>query len=398
MAGGPSQLETFDCKPNHRNGGGAREIDTAVSGIRISENLPQVARKMRDLAIVRSMATREGDHTRATYHLRTGYLPLGSLQYPTMGSFISKELGDPSAALPNYVSISPLTLLSPAAYGPGFLGPEYAPLMIGGNNLAALTGNNPDYDSVLRVQDLSPPPEVDARQFDSRLALARGMQNDFAARRQVASTASHRAAYDRAVRLMRTSASRAFDLHEERDSLRDRYGRSLFGQGCLLARRLVERGVPFVEVTLYNAPNAQNGWDTHNDNARQVNSLCQVLDAGWATLIDDLRDRGLLSSTMVVWMGEFGRTPTINQQRGRDHYPNAWSTVLGGGGIRGGQVYGETGADGARPTRNPVNVQDFMATVVRGLGLDPEKQNMSNVGRPIRLADAGARPIREVLA
>src|SRR5262249_17458089 len=146
MAGGPTQMETWDCKPGHKNGGPIKEIDTSVTGIKISENLPMLAKKMKDLAIIRSMETKEGDHTRATYHLRTGYLPLGSLQYPAMGSFISKELGNPEAALPNYVSIAPATFLSPASYGPGFLGPEYAPLMIGGNNFAFL-GNNNDYDS-----------------------------------------------------------------------------------------------------------------------------------------------------------------------------------------------------------------------------------------------------------
>jgi hypothetical protein len=397
MAGGPSQYETFDLKPDHKNGGGAKEIATSVSGIKIGENLPNVAKRMKDLAIIRSMQTKEGDHTRATYHLRTGYLPLGSLQYPTMGSFISKELGDPSAALPNYVSIAPATLLSPASYGPGYLGPEYAPLMIGGNNFAFFGGNN-DYDSVLKVQDLLPPKEVDQQQFTSRLDLTRDLNEEFAKKRQIAITSSHQAAYERAVKLMKTAAAKAFDLKDEKDKLRDKYGRNLFGQGCLLARRLIERGVPFVEVALYNAMGAPNGWDTHNDNAGQVRSLCGVLDPAWATLLEDLKERGLLDDTMVIWMGEFGRTPAINRQKGRDHFPNAWSTVLGGGGIKGGQVYGETSKDGLKVTKNAVNVPDFMATVVKGLGLNPEKSNMSNVGRPIKLADHNAKPIKEVLA
>src|SRR5262249_9881972 len=213
-----------------------------------------------------------------------------------------------------------------------------------------------------------------------------------------AATASNRSAYERAVRLMKTAASKAFELKDEKKKLRDDYGRTLFGQGCLLARRLIERGVPFVEVGLYNAPNAPGGWDTHNDNARQVASLSSVLDPAWSTLLDDLKERGMLEDTMVVWAGEFGRTAKINPQRGRDHFPNAWTTVLCGGGIKGGQVYGETSKDGESVAKNAVNVQDFMATIVKGLGLNPEKQNMSNVGRPIRLADAGAKPIKEVLA
>src|SRR5262249_28170712 len=154
---------------------------------------------------------------------------------------------------------------------------------------------------------------------------------------------------------------KAFNLDEEKDALREAYGKNLFGQGCLLARRLVERGVPFVEVTLSNAAGAPAGWDTHQDNFNQVKKLCEVLDAGWSALMTDLKQRGMLDSTLIVWMGEFGRTAVINPQRGRDHYPNAWSTVLGGGGIKGGHVYGKTGADGVAVTENPVNVPNFMA-------------------------------------
>jgi uncharacterized protein (DUF1501 family) len=166
----------------------------------------------------------------------------------------------------------------------------------------------------------------------------------------------------------------------------------------LLARRLVERGVPFVEVTLNATMGAPGGWDTHNANFTQVTSLCRVLDPAWATLMSDLKDRGLLDTTTVVWMGEFGRTPRINPQTGRDHFPNAWSAVIGGGGIKGGQVYGETSNDGMTVSKNPVQVADFMATVCKALKLDPTKQNMSNVGRPIRLADPAGKPITEVLA
>jgi hypothetical protein len=197
---------------------------------------------------------------------------------------------------------------------------------------------------------------------------------------------------------MRTDARKAFNIDEEKKELRDRYGRNLFGQGCLLARRLIERGVPFVEVTLSNAPGAQAGWDTHGNNADQVAALCKVLDPAWSTLMSDLKDRGLLDSTTIVWMGEFGRTPNINPQRGRDHFPNVFSAVLAGGGIKGGQAYGKTSPDGNKPVEKPVPVPDFIATIATALGLDHKKQNMSNVGRPIRIADAGSKPIKEVLA
>jgi hypothetical protein len=197
---------------------------------------------------------------------------------------------------------------------------------------------------------------------------------------------------------MRTAASRAFNLEEEKDTVRDAYGRNLFGQGCLLARRLVEQGVPFVEVTLGGVNGGAFGWDTHQQNFDTVRSLSQVLDPAWAALMDDLEQRGLLDSTLIVWMGEFGRTPRINPQRGRDHFPNAWSTVLAGGGIKGGQIIGNTGTDGMAIKDRPVSVPDFLATVCRALGVDPTKQNRSNVDRPIRIVDKVAQPIEEVLA
>jgi len=209
----------------------------------------------------------------------------------------------------------------------------------------------------------------------------------------------HRNAYHRAVTLMHSPATRAFNLDEEPAWLRDRYGRNLFGQGCLLARRLIERGVPFVEVSLATVGNLALGWDTHINNFDGVRQMCAVLDPAWATLMDDLRSRGLLDSTLIVWMGEFGRTPRINGQQGRDHWANAWTTVLGGGGIRGGQVVGHTSPDGTEITsERSVAVADFISTIATALGIDGTRQNMSNVGRPIRIIEPNAVPIREVLA
>jgi uncharacterized protein (DUF1501 family) len=197
---------------------------------------------------------------------------------------------------------------------------------------------------------------------------------------------------------MRSSASQAFNLNEEPPALRDAYGRNQFGQGCLLARRLVERGVPFVEVTLANVNGNFVGWDTHQNNFDEVRRLSQVLDPAWATLMEDLRSRGMLESTLIVWMGEFGRTPKINGNRGRDHFPNAWSTVLAGGGTRGGRVIGKTSKDGSSVEERAVSVPDILATVCHGLGIDPLKQNQSNVGRPIRIVDKSAKPIQELLS
>ena len=221
-----------------------------------------------------------------------------------------------------------------------------------------------------------------------------------AVRHPGASASGHRTAHARAVRLMRSAAAGAFELDREDPRLRDAYGRNPFGQGCLLARRLVECGVPFVEVTLTEAPGQRNvfGWDTHVQNFGAVKALSGVLDAGWSTLLDDLRARGRLDSTLIVWMGEFGRTPKINPNAGRDHFPNAWTTVLAGGGVRGGQAYGRTTADATAVADNPVTVPDLLSTVCHALGIDPSTQNISDVGRPIRIVDPKSRPIREVLA
>jgi hypothetical protein len=397
MTGGPSQIDTFDPKPGHENNGPFKAIDTSVPGIQIAEHLPKLAKMMEHCALIRSMTTKEGDHTRATYHLRTGYLPQGPVHYPTLGSVWSKELSRPAADLPNFVAVAPYRFFSPAAYGPGFLGPQYAPLIVGDG-----TGNpgraNNDYERTLRVKNLDVPAGVSLEQTDARLDLLAGLEGDFVAEHPGVSPASHRTAYQSAVRMMRSEAVKAFDLSPEPDALRDAYGRNQFGQGCLLARRLVERGVPFVEVSLNGVNGAQGlGWDTHSENFEGVQKLCEVLDPGWATLLEDLKTRGLLDSTLVIWMGEFGRTPTINNMKGRDHYPNAWTTVLCGGGIKGGQAIGSTGADGKTVTDHPVNVGDFMATACLALGIDPQKQNMSNVGRPIRIADPDAKPIGEIV-
>ena len=401
MNGGPSQIDTFDPKPGHENGGPFRAVATSVPGVRISEHLPRLARTMGDLAIIRSMSTREADHGRATYQMRTGYLPSGPVLHPALGSLVSKELGDAEAELPNFVSISPYTFFSPAAYSPGFLGPRYAPLVLGSGQpaLVPIPGQGRSYEDDLRVQDLSPPDDLGARRSIARTQLLDEIEKDFLASRPALPAQSHRSAYQRAITLMRSSATRAFDLQSEPASLRDRYGRNLFGQGCLLARRLIERGVPFVEVSLGAAENLALGWDTHINNFDGVRRLSAILDPAWATLMEDLRARGLLDSTLIVWMGEFGRTPRINGQGGRDHWANAWTTVLAGGGIRGGQAFGRTSADGgAVESERPVSVADFIATIMRPLGIDPERVNLSNVGRPIRIVDASGRAIPEVLS
>jgi hypothetical protein len=398
MNGGPSQMDTFDLKPGHANGGQFKEIATSVSGIRISEHLPKIAKFMDKMALIRSMTTKEGDHGRASFLMRTGYLPNGPIQYPSIGSLVAKDLGPEDAALPHFISIAPYRFFSPGAYGSGFLGPKYAPLIVADSNVQFQAQGQVNYDQALKVEDLEYPKEVTREQADARVELLESLEKDFVASHPGTTPLSHKTAYGRAVKLMRTAGSKVFNLSEEKPATRDAYGRNLFGQGCLLARRLVERGVPFVEVSLGGVNGGAFGWDTHAQNFQLVRDLSRVLDPAWAMLMTDLKARGLLDSTLIVWMGEFGRTPQINGSAGRDHYPNAWSTVLAGGGIKGGQVIGRTSADGTTVEERPVSVPDFLATVCLALGMDPLKPNTSNVGRPIRTVDKDAQPIKELVA
>lgn len=388
MNGGPSQTDTFDPKPHHQNGGPFKAISTRTPGLFLGEHLPQLALQSNELAIIRSMETREGDHGRATFHLRTGNLPQGAIQFPVLGSLVAHEhhqLRD----LPGYVSVTPPRVFSPESVSAGFLGPRFSPLMVGQRGTE--NGYQAESDGTsLQVQDLDRPRTIDTLRAQERLELLTDLTNDFVAAHAGLGTSGHRSAYEQATRLMKPEAVEAFDIESEPEALRNRYGRNRFGQGCMLARRLIERDVPFVEVTL-------GGWDTHDNNFEKVADLCHILDPAWSTLLDDLRSRGLLEKTLVVCMGEFGRTPGINPQQGRDHYPHAWSVVLSGGGIRGGSVVGQTSNDGMSVENRPTSVPDLLATILLALGLDPRKQNMSNVNRPIRLADPDAKPVSEIL-
>jgi uncharacterized protein (DUF1501 family) len=396
MSGGPSQTDTFDPKPGHANSGPFKPIQTTVPGMFLGPHLPKLAKQANDLAIIRSMSSKEGDHGRATYYLRTGYLPQGAVRHPTLGSLVANEFDDESAELPGFVSISPVRGINPAAFSSGFLGPKSAALVVGERSLAG--GEMDGGGSSLRVEDLEIPRSVGRARADERLELMHKLGSDFLTSRAGVPSFSHQSAYRRAVKMMKSTAAKAFDLDEESAAVHDAYGRNPFGQGCLLARRLVERGVPFVEVTLASVDgNNGLGWDTHAQNFDAVEKLSGVLDAGWSTLMTDLRTRGLLDSTLIVWMGEFGRTPKINENAGRDHYPNVWTTVLAGGGIRGGQLIGDSGPEGEQTKDRPVMVPDLLATVVKRLGIDPSKQNTVDNGRPIRIVDPKANPIKELL-
>lgn len=383
LNGGPATIDLWDLKTEHENGGPFKEIETAVSGIKISEHMPNLAKQMKDMAIIRSMATREGDHRRARIVGLTGYTPQGAIQFPALGALVAHEFHDPQADIPGFVSIGGR---ASEDIGAGFLGPKFSPFVVSG---AARTDDLRGAANLF-VPDLDIPKGVTAEEYTRRLNLLKDIDADFnmGIGSKVADTI--RSAHDQAVRLMRPEAAGAFRLEDEKEKLRDTYGRSSFGQGCLLARRLVERGVPFVEVSL-------DGWDTHQDNFERVKTLSTTLDKGFSALLTDLKERGMLNQTLVVCMGEFGRTPRINGNKGRDHWSASWSAVLAGGGIKTGQVIGKTNKDGTEVTSNPTRTPDLIATIVKAVGIDPTKQNMSNVSRPIRIADPNAKLIKELL-
>jgi hypothetical protein len=373
MDGGPSHKDTFDLKPDTKDGGDFKPIPTSVPGLQISEHLPKVAQVMHHAALLRGMSTGEGAHGRARYYLHTGYKEgQGGLVYPSLGSIVSAELGQAEFPLPNFVSVGN------RSYGSGFLGVRHQPLVVN--------------DAAKGVENLKP--LVDPRAFGERLSLLEEMEQGFFKTYKATAGTDHRTTYHRAVRLMQSKEAKAFDLSGEPASVRAAYGDSKFSEGCLLARRLVEVGIPFVEVHL-------GGWDTHQDNFDRVKRLSAQLDPALSGLVNDLKSRGLLDNTLVIWMGEFGRTPRINTRGakpGRDHYPRAWSSLLLGGGIKGGQVIGRTDKEGAVVEERPVSALDFLATVCQTLGIDYQKQNNTPIGRPIRIVDKGANPIKEVFA
>jgi hypothetical protein len=372
MDGGPSHKDTFDLKPDSKDAGEFKTIATSVSGVQISEHFGQFAKLMQHAAIIRSMSTSEGAHGRAKYYLHTGYKEgVGGLVYPSIGSIVASELGRPELPVPNFVAVGT------RSYGSGFLGAHYQPLVVN--------------DAMKGVENLKA--QVEGKEFGSRLGLLNEMERAFARDYKALPATAHQTMYQKAVQLMQSRQAKAFDLSQEPASCRAAYGNSKFGDGCLLARRLIETGVAFVEVTL-------GGWDTHQDNFDRVKKLSAQADPAMSALVTDLKQRGLLDNTLVIWMGDFGRTPKLNtrgNKPGRDHYPRAWSSVLVGGGIKGGQVIGQTDKEGAEVVGERVSTIDFMATVCRILGIDYTKQNIAPTGRPIRLVDKGANPIKTLI-
>ena len=361
MAGGPSQLETFDPKPGTEHGGDTKAIPSAVPGISIAEGWGHTAKVMKDIALVRSMTNKEGNHQRATYQLHTGYVPSATIKHPHLGCSMVSELGESQFDLPHIVSIGGPTT------GAGFLGAALEPFVV----------QNPQ----------QPPentqPKVGADRFRRRLGLLERIEGaGFERTGGGDRVRDHKALYRQTAKMILSPHMKAFHLDEEPDPLRDAYGRTPFGQGCLLARRLVQAGVTFIEVR-------SNGWDTHQQTHEKVGKLAEQVDPGFAALVTDLKQRGMLNQTLVVWMGEFGRTPKINPNAGRDHFPKVFNVALAGGGIKGGQVIGASNADGSDVKDHPVTVPDLLASLCHSLKVDAAKEMMSPIGRPIKIVDGG---------
>ncbi len=362
MSGGASQLDTFDPKPGTKNGGPFAAIPTSAKGIQVSEHLPNVAEQAHHLSVIRSMVSREGNHERARYLLHTGYAPGGAVRHPTLGSITSHYLEDEFLDLPSCVNINSPT------YSGGFLGAAHDPFVV----------KNP----MMPVEDISYPAQMDTNRFRERLKMLRAIEKDFIAKRTGRSTEAHEAIYKKADELINSPKIDAFNLDDEPIATREAYGMNRFGQGCLMARRLVEAGVKFVEVSL-------DGWDTHQNNFERTEELLDRVDPAFAMLLKDLSERDLLDETMVLWLGEFGRTPRINENDGRDHHTNGWSAVVAGGGVRGGQVVGSTNEDGTDVVSGAVGVPDLFASLCFALGIDGDEENYSRSGRPIRVVNDG---------
>jgi hypothetical protein len=369
MAGGPATIDLWDPKPGRPNGGPVRAIETQLPDVQISQYLPKTAQRMKDFAIIRSMKTDQADHARGHYLLHTGYEPNPTVRHPAFGAVCSAELSPEDFDIPSYVAIGG------SAPRAGILGAAHDPFTIGNVK-----------DPLAFVREAA---GVDAARGDSRSELLLEREEAYAARDDEASR-SRLEAIKRARRLMKSPLLDAFDLSKEKAELRAEYGNTPFGDACLLARRLTEIGVSCCEVVL-------GGWDTHRGNFQAVANLCRTLDPAMAALSKDLSDRGRLDKTLIVWMGEFGRTPRVNEFEGRDHYARAWCTVLGGAGIRGGQVLGKTDDDGEEVLDRPVSAPDLLATACLALGIDPRKENYSAEGRPIKIVKDGS-PVRELFA
>ena len=397
MDGGPSQTDIFDMKPDApvEIRGEFKPIATNVPGIQITEHLPKLAKQMDKIALLRSMYTGEGGpvHAKGRKDVYIEPWTAGArVRKPSLGAAVSAGTGRADFGMPTHVVIGPQLFIDRSEAG--FLGAGHAPLHVA--------------DPTKGIENVKPALEMAA--FDRRYTLMEELERGFAQKYRAPAVEARQATYQNAVAVMHSEKPRAFDLDREPASVRDAYGRTFFGNACLLARRLVEIGMPFIEVAM--AGDIRRQWDTHSDNFKNLKVLLPLLDGTMSALLADLKDRGLLDQTLVVWMGEFGRTPKFNQKGGgRDHFARAWTVALAGAGLRTGQVVGRTSPDGETVDDRPITARDLMATICLALGIDPAMEFSARDGKPVakndsiqqmvgqavRLLDASANPVKEVL-
>ena len=386
MGGGPSTIDLWDMKPGSQNGGEHKPKSTAASGVEITEHLPTVARQMKHLSIIRSLSTREGDHNRGTFLMNTGRSPNPLLDFPSIGSVLAYYQGLDAEAMKN-ADLPAFISVGGGRVGPGFLGMKYAPFNVQN------AGQKPE--------NVSPPPGVNDGQMARRAALFQRLEGGFNTNVPMDAARAHKEVYEKALNLVVSTRREVFELTTDSDGkpmspkLLEEYGNTGFGRGCLLARKLVDAGAACVEVTL-------GGWDMHGGIFGALTRTLPTLDKGMSALVRDLNDRGKLKDTVIVWMGDFGRTPRINQNGGRDHYPRAWSVVVGGGTIKGGVAYGATDKDGTEVTDKKVDILDLYATIYRGLGIDPTPETNAsvrdNLGRPYYIAGDKPNWIKDLVS
>lgn len=370
LSGGPSQLETWDPKPGTTNGGPTKTVKTAIPGVDFAEYWPKLAAKMTEISVIRSIAGKEAAHERGRYHLRTGHRMLGPTRFPHIGSLVAHKLGDPESDIPNFISIG-------NTVSSGFLGVEVAPFIV--DRAGQLPAN---------VQSI-----VDTKRANRRLAMLSQQDQTLANLGVQAIAHEHQELYRKAAKMMTSSRLNAFTLNGESDKTKEQYGANSFGQSCLVARRLVESGVPFVELQ-------RGGWDMHQNLWTNMPRTAGEVDQGVSALLNDLKDRGMLDKTLVLCLGEFGRTPKINQRGpnvGRDHWARNFNMLISGGGIKGGVCVGKTSDDGMEISDRPVSVDDLFATICTSMKIDPYEELITPEGRPLQIVPEGV-PINEILS
>ncbi|MCA9174534.1 MAG: DUF1501 domain-containing protein [Planctomycetales bacterium] len=370
MGGGPSTIDIWDLKPGAATGGPFRPIATSGNA-QICEHMPLMAKQMHNMAIIRSMSTREADHNRGRYYMHTGYVPNPNVEHPSYGAVLSHELMDQRGG---GLEIPPFVSVGGGSVGPGFLGMAWAPFTVSSNG---------------QVRNLEM--GLDDSRLMQRMYALDLIEKGFISQNRGAAAGDHQDILKKTLNLMTSEQMAAFKVATEPEPVKERYGNTNFGRGCLMARRLVEAGVPFIEVDL-------GGWDNHqNIHTTLADTKLPELDQAMSALVEDLEQRGLLQDTAIIWMGEFSRTPRINGNAGRDHWARAWSVVVGGGGMNGGIAVGETNSEGTRVETEPYTSQDVMASVCKALGISLETTFTSKSGRPMKIANSG-KVIRELFA